>query len=539
MERLVVVQGGQSFDVAGNEVLVGRGERDGADPPSKIDVGRVPGLHGAPTVSRRHARLRQHGGRWYLLVEPHSTNPTLVDGQLIPKGTEVPLGDGSRIELGDVALLFQAPTDGSPAETTIVSGDGVVEPEPIPSVAPLPTPETPSAPTTESWAARLPDRPPALEQFGLAELRRVNPFRGLMVDAETWADAHDYHRHAARLHLLSGHGWGIVQGLEVVKEPTASDVLVVRPGLAIDQEGRGLLLSQEVRLVVDGKEGQRRYVAASYDEELTAPQFEWSDRGEQTRVVERCRIAIERSPPRPPAVELARVEVQHPALLQDAVDPTRPKPDEIDLRFRHQVSVRPRPELCVAQLALPDDPEVEDVRGHRLGLRFLLREVGLTTPYRPRWHGVFRLGESLPPSGLLYFSGIKEFTVDDAAVESLRGFLEGGGVLFADPCLSHASGPAFAAAVRRLALRLGPEPRPVQRWDSLLTSRHVLTDGTGLLQAGGIVLSTADHGCTWKGGPEDQAARREAIRHALEVGTNVAVFARQRQHPLDVLEVEG
>ena len=61
--------------------------------------------------------------------------------------------------------------------------------------------------------------------------------------------------------------------------------------LAIDQEGRGLLLSQEARLVVDGQEGQRRYVTASYDEELTAPQFEWSDRGEQTRVVERCRIA--------------------------------------------------------------------------------------------------------------------------------------------------------------------------------------------------------------------------------------------------------
>ncbi|HEY3078657.1 MAG TPA: FHA domain-containing protein, partial [Chloroflexota bacterium] len=461
MERLVVVEGGQSFDVAGAEVLVGRGEAEGGD-PQKFDVGRVVGLHGAPTVSRRHARLRQHGGRWYLLVEPNSTNPTLVDGQLVPKGTEVPLDDGSRIELGDVALLFQAPTTGSvPAETTVVSGDGVAEPvEPIPSVAPIPTPETPTAPTTESWAARLPARPPALDRLGLSELRRVNPFRGLMIDAETWADAHDYHRDAARLHMLGAHGSGIVQGLEVVKDPSATDVLVVRPGLAIDQAGRALLLTQEVRLVVVGHEGQRRYVVASYDEELAAPQFDWSDRAEQTRVVERCRIALERRPAPPPSIELARLEVQHPALLQDAIDPINPGPDEIDLRFRPQLAVRPRPEIGVAQLALPGDDAAEAVPGHRLGLRFLMREIGLTTPYRPRWLGLVRLGDELPPAGLLYFSGVEGFTPDDGAIEGLRRFLESGGVLFADPCLARASGQRFAVAVRDLAQRLGPEPRP-------------------------------------------------------------------------------
>jgi pSer/pThr/pTyr-binding forkhead associated (FHA) protein len=541
MERLVVVQGGQSFDVAGTEVLVGRGERDGEDPPAKIDVGRVPGLHGAPTVSRRHARLRQHGGRWYLLVEPNSTNPTLVDGHLVPKGTEVPIDDGSRIELGDVALQFQAPTNGPvPAETTVVSGDGQPEPvAPLPSVAPIPTPEPPAAPTTESWAARLPARPPALERFGQAELRRVNPFRGLMIDADTWADAHDYHRDVARLHLLSAHGWGIAQGLEVVKDPSATDVLVVRPGLAIDQAGRALLLPEEVRLVVAGHEGQRRYVVASYEEELTAPQFAWSDRAEQTRVIERCRIALERAPPQPPSVELARLEVQHPSLLQDAVDPINPGPDEIDLRFRPRVAVRPRPELGVAQLALPSDAAAEAVPGHRLGLRFLMREIGLTTPYRPRWLGLVRLGEELPPAGLLYFSGVEGFAADEGALEGLRRFLEAGGVLFADPCLGHASGQQFATAVRELARRLGPEPRPVQRWDELLTSRHVLTEARDLERAGGIVLSTSDHGCLWQGGRQDQAAPREAIRSALELGTNVAVFARQRQYPLDVLEVES
>jgi hypothetical protein len=31
-------------------------------------------------------------------------------------------------------------------------------------------------------------------------LRRVNPYRGLVIDEKTWAEAHDYHRDHVRLH---------------------------------------------------------------------------------------------------------------------------------------------------------------------------------------------------------------------------------------------------------------------------------------------------------------------------------------------------
>lgn len=53
------------------------------------------------------------------------------------------------------------------------------------------------------------------------------------------------------------------------------------------------------------------------------------------------------------------------------------------------------------------------------------------------------------------------------------------------------------------------------------------------------MLSTGDHGCAWQGGRFDRPIGREVIRDALELGTNVAVYARQRQRPLDLLELEG
>src|SRR5262245_9467034 len=379
MARLMVADG-STFELAGGEMLVGRGERELDDPP-KINVGP---LRGSLTVSRRHARLREHVGRWYLQVEGHSTNPTLVDGYVVPKGTEVPLNDGCRIQLGEVALTFRGPSAGAAGAELTITPEDASQPhrphEPIQSTAP-PVPIEAAPPGTDNWAARLPTTSPAIDALGLPELRRVNPFRGLMVNETTWADAHDYHRNVQRLHLLSGHGSGIVEGLEVLADPLAPDSLVVRPGVAIDARGQVLLLSHEVRLPLAGQDGQTRYVAARYVDEPAAPQRYWSDEDEHTRIVERCQVTLERTPPLAPALELGRLIVA--VTVRDALDLTNPRPGEVDLRFRERLLVRPRPDLGVAQLVLPDS-NGGHAETHRLGLRFLLREIGLTTPYRPR-----------------------------------------------------------------------------------------------------------------------------------------------------------
>ena len=58
------------------------------------------------TVSRQHARMRFHEGRWYLLSLSH-TNPVIHVGRALAVGEEHVLDDGDRIEMGEVLCTFK------------------------------------------------------------------------------------------------------------------------------------------------------------------------------------------------------------------------------------------------------------------------------------------------------------------------------------------------------------------------------------------------------------------------------------------------
>src|SRR5262245_60775193 len=79
------------------------------------------------------------------------------------------------------------------------------------------------------------------------QLKRVNPFMGLMIDAQTWSDSHDYHRQAEQAHALALHGWGIASGLEVDAAEPADRSVWIRPGVALDPEGRLIIVAQPFR----------------------------------------------------------------------------------------------------------------------------------------------------------------------------------------------------------------------------------------------------------------------------------------------------
>ena len=522
---------GTRFELSEDQGLLGRGEREPNDPP-KFNLAPLPG---GQTVSRHHARLRQHASRWYLQVEPQSTNPTLLEGFPIPRGTEVPLSDGDRVQLGDIVLTFRGPSLGaSPEEDTLVHAHGPPDHEVAPLASSGAPAASPGAPEPGSWVARLPERPGVLDATGVAALMRVNPFRGLMIDESTWRDGHDYHRQTAQLHTLGAHGWGIVEGLEAVACPGQGNTgsLIVRPGLAFDATGRTLLLADAVRLEVPVDVPAVLYVVLSYVEEPIAPQRAWSDSDEYTRVLDRAQVHLDSSPPAAPALELARLRLEGP--VRDAIDPTLPRRGELDMRFRERLHNRPRPDLGVAQLVLEPAEAGNTTEQHRLGLRYLLREIGLTTPYRPRWAGSVQLDEGLPPVSLLYVTGRGAFEVSNIMFGALEAFLASGGVLLADAC-GAADSPAFTHSAEHLASQLHRTLVAVERGHPVLLSRHVLPEPPAASEGGGFILTTADFGCLWQG----RARSRDEVRAAMEFGTNVAVYGRRRQHPLDVLELEA
>ena len=84
------------------EYIVGR-----EDPVSNIfpEVDLTP--HGGDEggVSRRHARLFQQGGQWFL-EDYQSTNFTHVNNQRVQPGSPVPVPNGAEIRFGRVKLTF-------------------------------------------------------------------------------------------------------------------------------------------------------------------------------------------------------------------------------------------------------------------------------------------------------------------------------------------------------------------------------------------------------------------------------------------------
>ncbi len=80
------------------EVVLGRGADRGDGQVLRLD---------APTVSRRHARLRFEDGRW-TITNLSRINPVRLNGRVLAESAGPQrLGEGDRVEVGEVLLLFR------------------------------------------------------------------------------------------------------------------------------------------------------------------------------------------------------------------------------------------------------------------------------------------------------------------------------------------------------------------------------------------------------------------------------------------------
>lgn len=87
-----------------------------------------------------------------------------------------------------------------------------------------------------------------------AQPRRVNYSVGMLLTASDFEAEQEYHRQLRYLHNRLLHGYGTVAGLEVVIEGTT---VHVSPGLAIDERGREIVVTQQMSLRLDPLELRR------------------------------------------------------------------------------------------------------------------------------------------------------------------------------------------------------------------------------------------------------------------------------------------
>ena len=405
------------------------------------------------------------------------------------------------------------------------------------------------------------------------QFKRVNPFEGLVVDADTWRDAHTYHRDQQRLHVLAYHQIGIVSGLEVTASDPADQSVTIHPGMGIDPEGNVIIVPEVQRHKLQTREKAKVYLVIQF-REIPAGPHQPPDGGEPTRILEAYRIQERDKLPDEPYLELARIDYDpSDQAVGDTKDPLKPGKNEIDLRSRLEGAAElPEAVPAAPSVAPPAAPSVvppapvepekpsaavekasparetitlgHAVLGeaskdlHAAGLKSLIGEMNLLHSVEFGLKENVSLDKDIRQCKILYLTGNTAFELTTKQQEVLGAFLESGGIIFGEGCSdgqAEAGGKGakeFGLAFNQLASQLNCKLENVQRGHPLLSSAYVFSavpEGaeTGMLLAGGkMVYSAGDYGCAWQGGRPDQPLSREIIRSSIEIATNIIKYGQ-------------
>jgi hypothetical protein len=177
---------------------------------------------------------------------------------------------------------------------------------------------------------------------------------------------------------------------------------------------------------------------------------------------------------------------------------------------------------------------------HRDGVVNLVRYISQSTEYRAHFNGAVTLAGQIADCDLLFMSSSDKFQFNEEEQKVLAGFLAKGGVLLGEACGEGGEGgkeggKAFRQAFSNLSQALGRTLKTVERGHALLRVHYVFSgapagvDGPVLLmEDDGVAHSDGDYGCLWNGGRSDKPMDRQVIRDAIELGTNIAVYAHER-----------
>jgi hypothetical protein len=391
------------------------------------------------------------------------------------------------------------------------------------------------------------------------QMKRVNPFQGLVVDADTWKDAHNYHRQNMKLHIFAFHKTGIVSGFEVTASNPADASVNIGPGIAIDPEGNAIIMPQKQRYHLQTHEKGRIYLVIQF-REIPGEPFQPPEGGQPTRIQEAFRLQERDALPPEAYVELARLDFD-PAMegIKNARNPGQPAVNEINLNFREEaVKVAPergpvviretppaisRETVTTAETVLIGYFPLGGVNKdpHRRGLQNLVRQLNRCGNIASSIEEEINLKKPLGRFGLIYITSNGRFELTTEQQTALNGYLQSGGIIFGDGCSLSSGGvdskgaKEFGLAFNRLASQFNCKLGIVQRGHQLLSADHIFSEVPPgcelpmLLEGGNMICSSSDYGCAWDGGHADQPLPRDTIRSALEIGANILAYALKKR----------
>lgn len=296
--------------------------------------------------------------------------------------------------------------------------------------------------------------------------QRVQVSDGLLLTAEHWKKAHNYHRDRQNTVYQALNQAGIVWGLGVcVIEPPQEGVtaqyrdrrwLQVQPGLAIDQDGNLIVVPEPIsfRIAAEVPEGGALtvYITLRYVDPDSLQGIE-----EQRFVKETFYLGQTITPPAPAEIELCRIRLQSREIeLAPAIDVFNPAVNHLDLRYRQQAQSR----------ALQSVRLVHATTGTELDLRTaenltsLLRSLNVLYPALQS-QGVESVAVSADggfDGDLLYIRYSHLLSLKQTEIAALKQFLETGAVIFVEASAQEANIAALSRVQQQLRTSIAALP---------------------------------------------------------------------------------
>jgi hypothetical protein len=395
------------------------------------------------------------------------------------------------------------------------------------------------------------------------QMKRVNPFQGLVIDADTWKDAHNYHRENMKLHIFAFHKTGIVSGLEISANNPPDASVNISPGIAIDPEGNSIILPQKQRYHLQTHEKRVVYLVIQF-REIPGEPFQPPEGGQPTRIMEAYRVQERDTLPSEPYVELARIDYD-PAInsIKNARNPSKPATNEINLHFREEAAkttaetppvqyreTMPAPAPAIASVPSRETDRITEnvIIGyltlgeankelHKNGLANLAGKINRHSNITVVIDEDINPKKSFGRYSLIYLTGSGRFELSSEQQSALLNYQQSGGVIFGDGCSALPGGTEskgakeFGLAFNRLASQFNCKLGIVQRGHPLLSADHVFSEVPPgceppmLLEGGNMICNSSDYGCAWEGGHSEKPLPRETIRCAMEIGANIIFYA--------------
>ncbi|NJN88664.1 MAG: DUF4159 domain-containing protein [Leptolyngbyaceae cyanobacterium SL_7_1] len=379
-------------------------------------------------------------------------------------------------------------------------------------------------------------------------LERLHVYDSLMMNAQRWSLAHDYHRRRQNIHYQSLNQPGIVCGLGVsLTEPpetTRSEFrddrwIKIQPGIAIDVEGNVIVVDEIIDRTyrIAAKRPTTGtltiYVVVSYVEPQPI------DRQHPEILQEQFRFDQKTSPPDDHEIELCRIQLAANFVqLETPSDVFFPQSNQLNFNHRLQAQTRPLATIGMAEIQ-PYPSEPTDACISR-SLPFLSQA---TIALYPKLH-CFIADRPLPINAhtsqsfdLLYLAASHLTDLSASEQDLLNQHLEAGGTLVMELPLSNEFAIAHLhdciADLFRTSLTVWsdlPVEHPLRSQPFLFAALPELEHSPlQLWSGGGIVLMAGALTAAWA--PDPQGLRsRDHLRTTQELGINLLQFAWQRRH---------